>query len=86
VTPGSQEQRATTADARSASFAIRLQYRGMERIAELPLTTHLIEQLAMEAAVRGVSIGDLIAELIMEVLNKGKRCCQAAAFSAAADT
>jgi hypothetical protein len=42
----------------------------MERIAELPLTTHMIEQLALEAVVRGVSLGDLIAELITAMLSK----------------
>jgi hypothetical protein len=70
VTPGSQKERATKPDPRSARFAIRIQYRGIERTAELPLTTHMIEQLAMEAAVRGVSIGDFIAELITTMLSK----------------
>jgi hypothetical protein len=50
--------------ARSASVAIRFQYRGRERTAELPLTTHAIGQLALEASIRHVTIGELIAELI----------------------
>jgi hypothetical protein len=52
-------------------FAIRLQYRGIERTAELPLAPHTIEELVMEAAVRGVTIGELIAELITAMLSKG---------------
>jgi hypothetical protein len=58
-------------DARSASFAIRFRDRGIERTAEFPLTPHMIEQLAMEAAVRGVTIGKLIGELITAMLSKG---------------
>jgi hypothetical protein len=42
----------------------------MERTAELPLTPHTIEQLVMEAAVREVRIGKLIAELITAMLSK----------------
>jgi hypothetical protein len=60
----------STPDACSASFTIRFHYRGRERTAELPLTKHTIEQLALEAAVRGVSIGDLFAELITAMLSK----------------
>ena len=65
-----QEERATTPDACSASFAIRFHYRGMERTAELPLTTHTIGQVALAAALRDVTIGELIAELITAMVNK----------------
>ena len=65
-----QEERATTPDACSASFAIRFQYRGMERTAELPLTMHTIGQVALAAALRDVTIGELIAELITAMVNK----------------
>jgi hypothetical protein len=51
-------------EAGSASFAIRFQYRGMERTAELPFTPHAIGQLALEAALQDVKIGELIAKLI----------------------
>jgi hypothetical protein len=61
-------KRATEADA--ASFAIRMQYRGEERTTELPLTQHMIGQLAFEAAFRNVTIGELIGELIVAVVNK----------------
>ena len=65
-----QEERATTPDACSASFAIRFHYRGMERTAELPLTMHTIGQVALAAALRDVTIGELIAELITAMVNK----------------
>jgi hypothetical protein len=54
----------------SASFAIRFQYRGMERTDELPLTVDMVGQLALEATLRRVSIGELIAELITAMVNK----------------
>jgi hypothetical protein len=52
-------------EAGAASFAIKMQYRGEERVTELPLTQDMITQLAVEAAFRGVPICDLIGHLIM---------------------
>ena len=66
-----QQERTTRPDACSASFAIRIQYRGMERTDELPLTAEMIGELALEATLREMSIGKLIAELIMAMVNKG---------------
>ena len=51
-----------------ARFAISLRYQGEERTTELPLTQDMITQLAVEAAFRGVSIYDLIGDLIMEMV------------------
>ena len=51
-----------------AHFAITMRYRGEERTTELPLTQDMITQLAVEAAFRGVPIGDLIGDLIVESL------------------
>src|SRR3954469_23453517 len=47
-----------------ARFAISMRYRGEERTTELPLTQDIITQLVVEAAFRGVSIGDLIMEML----------------------
>jgi hypothetical protein len=66
----SQQERATTPDACSASFAIRMQYRGEERTTELPLAQDMIGQLALEAAFRNVSIGEFIGEIIVAVLKQ----------------
>jgi hypothetical protein len=57
-------------EACSASIAIRFQYRGAERTDELPVTLDTIAQLALEAALRRVSIGELIGEIITAMVNK----------------
>jgi hypothetical protein len=65
-----QPHKTSTPDVCSANFAIRFRRRGVERTAELPLAAHAIGQLALEAAIRHVTIGELIAELITAVLSK----------------
>jgi hypothetical protein len=62
-----QQERVNKPAARSTTAAIRFQYGGMERTDELPLTVDMIGQLALEAALRRVGIGELIAELITMV-------------------
>jgi hypothetical protein len=59
-----------TLEAGSASVAIRIQYNGMERTSELPLTLDMIGQLAWEAELRDMRIGELIAELIVAMVRK----------------
>src|SRR5262249_22154788 len=66
-----QQERVNTLEASWASVAIRFQYRGTERTAELPLTLDMIGQLALEAALRDVKIDELIAELITAMVKKG---------------
>jgi hypothetical protein len=56
--------------ASSTSVAIKFQYKGMERTAELPLTRDMIGQLAWEAEFRNMTIGELIAELIVAAVKK----------------
>jgi hypothetical protein len=65
-----QQERVNKLAACSASAAIRFQYGGMERTDELPLTGDMIGQLALEAVLRRVSIGELIAEIITAMVNK----------------
>jgi len=60
-------------EAGAASLAIKMQYRGEERVTELPLTQDMITQLAVEAAFRRVPICDLIGHLIMESCNRHAR-------------
>jgi hypothetical protein len=57
-------------EAGAATFAIRMQYRGEERTTELPLAHDMIGLLAFEAAFRNVTIGELISEFIVAVVNK----------------
>jgi len=47
-----------------ARFAITMRYRGEERTTELPITQDMITKLTIEAALRRVPIGHLIADLI----------------------
>jgi hypothetical protein len=54
----------------SANFAIRMRYKGEERTTELPLTHDMIRQLAFEAALRNMRIGELIGELMVAMLKK----------------
>src|SRR5262245_37684332 len=70
--------RAKAADV--ARFAISMRYRGKERTTELPLTHDMVTQLAIEAAFRGVPIGDLIGDLIVRSLQAAQsRQCQLSA-------
>jgi hypothetical protein len=53
-----------------ANFAIRLQCRGRERMTELPLTQQVVRQLAFEAELRNMRIGELVGEVIVAMLKK----------------
>jgi hypothetical protein len=64
-----QQERANPSEG-SASVAIKLQYKGMERTSELQLAPHTLGTLALEAALRHVEIGELILELITAIANK----------------
>jgi hypothetical protein len=71
--PGEQAQPTTPAQQRphkgdSASLALKMQYRGSERITELPLTQDMISCLAFEAQFRSMSMGKLVGELIIAMI------------------
>jgi hypothetical protein len=71
--PGEQAQFTTSDQERphkvdSANLALRMQYRGSERITELPLTQDMISCLAFEAQFRGISMGKLVGELIIAMI------------------
>jgi hypothetical protein len=53
-----------------ANFAIRLQCRGRERTTDLPLTQQVVRQLAFEAQLRNMRIGELVGEVIVAMLKK----------------
>ena len=65
-----EQDRVKTLEASSPSIAIRIRYNGMERTTQLPLTLDMIGQLAWEAELRDMSIGELIAELIVAMVRK----------------
>jgi hypothetical protein len=64
------QERARTNEAGSANFAIRIQYKGEDRTTELPFTQDMIRQLASEAVLRDMRIGELISELIIAIMKK----------------
>ena len=73
--PVEQAQATTAAQERSrkvdlANLALRIQYRGHERITELPLTHDMIRRLAFEAQLRDMSMGKLVSELIIAMIKE----------------
>jgi hypothetical protein len=52
------------------SFSLRMQYRGAERTTEIPLTQDMMRQLAMEAALQDMKIGELVSEVIIGVIKR----------------
>jgi hypothetical protein len=73
--PGEQAQPTTPAQEQPhkvdpANLALRMQYRGGERITELPLTQEMISCLAFEAQFRGMSMGKLVGELIIAMIKE----------------
>src|SRR5262245_45054224 len=48
-----------------AMFALRMEFKGQERLSYLPIDEDMIGQLAMEAESRSMRIGELIAALIV---------------------
>ena len=70
-TPTPHQERAKRMnEAGSANFAIRMRYKGEERTTELPLTHDMISQLAFEAELRNMRIGQLIGDLMAAMLKK----------------
>jgi hypothetical protein len=68
--PTPQQDRAKRAnEVGAAHFAIRMQYKGEERTTELPLTPDMIRQIAFEAELRNMRIGELIV-LMVAMLKK----------------
>ena len=65
-----QEREKMMNDVGLANFAIRMRYKGEERATELPLTDDMIRQLAFEAELRDMRIGELIGELMVAMLKK----------------
>ena len=53
-----------------AVFALRMEYKGQERLTDLPIDEDMIGQLAMEAESRNMRIGDLIVALIIEIAKR----------------
>jgi hypothetical protein len=59
--------RARTCEQGAVSFSLRMQYRGEERTTEIPLTQDMMRQLAIEAWLRDMKIGEVVSEVIIGV-------------------
>ena len=55
-------------EAAAASFAVQMQYRGEERTTEIPLTQDMMRQLAVEAWLRDMKMGEVVSEVIIGVI------------------
>jgi hypothetical protein len=61
----------TPAQDRRVQLALRMRYRGIDRIVELSLSEGVLGRLAIEAHFRNLSISDLTAKLIIAGLDPG---------------
>lgn len=57
-------------DGPAAAFAIRMVYKGQERLTDLPIHEEIMGELAMEAEIRGMGIGELVGALILAIVKK----------------
>jgi hypothetical protein len=64
------EEGARTDEMGLANLALGMKYRGDERTSELLLTQDMIRQLAFEAQFRNMSIGELVAELLIAMMKR----------------
>jgi hypothetical protein len=55
-----------------AKFVVLVRYRGQEPASELPLTGSMIARLALEATSRGLTMSELVGELIATVAKRGQ--------------
>ena len=63
---------ARTYEPGAVSFSLKMQYRGEERTTEIPLTQDMMRQLAIEAWLRDMKMGEVVSEVIIGVI-KGNR-------------
>jgi Helix-turn-helix domain of resolvase len=77
-TAGQMEAEATPAGAAhrepgarpAAAFAIQMVYKGQERLTDLPIHEEIMGELALEAELRGMGIGELVGTLIVAMTKK----------------
>jgi hypothetical protein len=49
------------------SFSLRMKYRGEERTTDIPITQDMMRQLAIEAWLRDMKIGEVVSEVIIGI-------------------
>jgi hypothetical protein len=67
-----EQPQATTPRARTdeMGLALRMKYRAYERTSELPLTQDMIRQLAFEAQLRKMGVGEFAGELLIAIMKR----------------
>ena len=54
----------------AAAFAIQMVYKGQERLTDLPIHEEIMGELALEAEMRGMGLGELVGTLIVAMTQK----------------
>jgi Helix-turn-helix domain of resolvase len=54
----------------AAAFAIQMVYKGQERLTDLPIHEEIMGELALEAEIRGMGMGELVGTLIVAMTKK----------------
>ena len=62
--------RARTSEQDAVSFSLKMQYRGEERTTEIPLTQDMVTQLAVEAWLRDMKIGEVVSHVIIAAFKR----------------
>jgi len=62
------DARARRDEQHTVGFSLSLQYKGEERTTEIPLTQEMMRQLAIEAWLRDMKMGEVVSEVIIGVI------------------
>ena len=68
--PPEAASRARSNGPASTVFSIKMTWAGEEQSIDLPIDQPMIAQLALEAEIRNMRIGELLAELIIAILKR----------------
>ena len=69
--PAIAPARTACAAREAATFTLDMKYRGQEHSTEMPFTSDVIGQLALEASFRNQEIGELTKDVLVSVFEKG---------------
>jgi hypothetical protein len=53
-----------------AKFAVTIRHRGREQTTDIPLSSAIIEVLALEAMSRDLAVAELIGQVLVAAINK----------------
>lgn len=70
IRPNVETDLTSQTDNTLSAFAIRMHHKGQQRAIELPLSTEMVQKLALEAEFRGMRMVELLIETISHVTEK----------------